>query len=171
MLTLSGQPTRMQPMCLAPAQVSAYRLKLPPKRIFLHIQTPEFVEERRQQLDQYLQALLGAGSLSNMPQVGTCHGLRVVAACVLPGPCAAHCRRAGGALGCPVPTKAGVMHMQEAAWGAQGERCAVQCQCRHCQCACSHCWWPQGTTRATCRRVLTESPVPGSVGSQAMPHI
>ena len=56
----------------ASAQVPAYRLKLPPKRIFLHIQTPEFVEERRQQLDQYLQALLGAGNLANMPQVGTC---------------------------------------------------------------------------------------------------
>lgn len=50
-------------------EVSAYRLKLPPKRIFLHMQTPEFVEERRQQLDQYLQALLGAGNLGNMPQV------------------------------------------------------------------------------------------------------
>ena len=67
----------------APAQVLAYRLKLPPKRIFLHIQTPEFVEERRQQLDQYLQALLGAGNLGNMPEVGACRRLRVGAACVL----------------------------------------------------------------------------------------
>lgn len=70
----------------APVQVSAYRLKLPPKRIFLHMQTPEFVEERRQQLDQYLQALLGAGNLGNMPQVGTCQGLPVGGVCVLLGP-------------------------------------------------------------------------------------
>ena len=39
-------------------QVQAYRLKLPPKRLFVHNPTPDFVEERRQQLDTYLQMLL-----------------------------------------------------------------------------------------------------------------
>ncbi|KAA6429701.1 MAG: phox domain-containing [Trebouxia sp. A1-2] len=38
--------------------VPAYRLKLPPKRLFVHNPTPDFVEERRQQLDTYLQMLL-----------------------------------------------------------------------------------------------------------------
>lgn len=38
-------------------QVPAYRLKLPPKRLFPN-PTPDFVEERRQQLDSYLQQLL-----------------------------------------------------------------------------------------------------------------
>lgn len=37
--------------------VPAYRLKLPPKRLFPN-PTPDFVEERRQQLDSYLQQLL-----------------------------------------------------------------------------------------------------------------
>lgn len=39
-------------------QVPAYRLKLPPKRLFVQNPTPDFVEERRQQLDAYLQMLL-----------------------------------------------------------------------------------------------------------------
>ena len=94
-----------------PAQVSAYRLKLPPKRIFLHIQTPEFVEERRQQLDQYLQALLGAGTLGNMPEVGTCWRLHVGAACEL--------------LGTGQHTA-----------GGQGLHWATQCHPRQGQCAC-----------------------------------
>ena len=36
----------------------AYRLRLPPKRLLPHNPTPDFVEERRQQLDNYLQMLL-----------------------------------------------------------------------------------------------------------------
>lgn len=36
----------------------AYRLKLPPKRIFIHSNNVEFVEERRDALDRYLQQLL-----------------------------------------------------------------------------------------------------------------
>ena len=111
-LKLHTMATCMHATSHAPAQVSAYRLKLPPKRIFLHIQTPEFVEERRQQLDQYLQALLGAGNLANMPQVGTGRGLRVGAACVLLG-LGSILQVGRGALGYPVPVKARV----KAAWG------------------------------------------------------
>ena len=36
----------------------AYSLRLPPKRLLPHNPTPDFVEERRQQLDTYLQMLL-----------------------------------------------------------------------------------------------------------------
>ena len=36
----------------------AYRLRLPAKRIFSQQHSVEFVEDRRQQLDSYLQALL-----------------------------------------------------------------------------------------------------------------
>ena len=53
--------TRLSVHNLSPcvcAQVPAYRLKLPPKRLFNHSPTPDFVEERRQQLDSYLQMLL-----------------------------------------------------------------------------------------------------------------
>ena len=37
---------------------TGYKLKLPPKRIFFHSQTVDFVEERREALDKYLQLLL-----------------------------------------------------------------------------------------------------------------
>jgi len=43
---------------------SAYRLKLPPKRIFFHAQTVDFVEERREALDKYLQQLLSSRQLA-----------------------------------------------------------------------------------------------------------
>ena len=49
------------------AQVPAYRLKLPPKRLFNHNPTPDFVEERRQQLDSYLQMLLQDRQLQGAP--------------------------------------------------------------------------------------------------------
>ena len=39
-------------------QMPAYALRLPPKRLLPHNPTPDFVEERRQQLDTYLQMLL-----------------------------------------------------------------------------------------------------------------
>ena len=48
-------------------QVPAYRLKLPPKRLFNHNPTPDFVEERRQQLDSYLQMLLQDRQLQGAP--------------------------------------------------------------------------------------------------------
>ncbi|EFN59116.1 hypothetical protein CHLNCDRAFT_137916 [Chlorella variabilis] len=41
-----------------------YRLKLPPKRIFVHSNNVEFVEERREGLDKYLQAVLAHDFLS-----------------------------------------------------------------------------------------------------------
>ncbi|KAL4430933.1 hypothetical protein ABPG75_006189 [Micractinium tetrahymenae] len=41
-----------------------YRLKLPPKRIFVHSNSVEFVEERRFALDRYLQELLAHEQLS-----------------------------------------------------------------------------------------------------------
>ncbi|KAI3433581.1 hypothetical protein D9Q98_003392 [Chlorella vulgaris] len=47
---------------------SAYRLKLPPKRIFIHSNNVEFVEERREQLDRYLQLLLNS-HLSQCPDL------------------------------------------------------------------------------------------------------
>ncbi len=47
-------------------QVPAYRLKLPPKRLFVHNPTPDFVEERRQQLDTYLQMLLQERQLQGL---------------------------------------------------------------------------------------------------------
>lgn len=39
-------------------QFSTYRQKLPPKRIFFHNQSVDFVEERREQLDLYLATIL-----------------------------------------------------------------------------------------------------------------
>ena len=42
----------------------AYRLKLPPKRIFFHSQNFDFVEERRKALDTYLQCILVNPKLS-----------------------------------------------------------------------------------------------------------
>ena len=51
---------------LASVQVPAYRLKLPPKRLFVHNPTPDFVEERRQQLDTYLQMLLQERQLQGL---------------------------------------------------------------------------------------------------------
>lgn len=42
---------------------SVYRLKLPPKRIFIHSQNVDFVEERREALDRYLGALLSNDQL------------------------------------------------------------------------------------------------------------
>ena len=41
----------------------AYRLRLPPKRIFFHSTTVDFVEERREQLDVYLRTLLADPNL------------------------------------------------------------------------------------------------------------
>ncbi|GAB4817940.1 hypothetical protein N2152v2_004986 [Parachlorella kessleri] len=41
-----------------------YRLKLPPKRIFTHTQSVDFVEERRVALDKYLQAALAHDMLA-----------------------------------------------------------------------------------------------------------
>lgn len=49
--------------------VAAYRLKLPPKRLFVHNPTPDFVEERRQQLDTYLQMLLQDPQLQGCVEV------------------------------------------------------------------------------------------------------
>jgi PX domain len=46
-------------MCRYPA----YKLKLPPKRIFFHAVSADFVEERREQLDTYLRLLLGDPNL------------------------------------------------------------------------------------------------------------
>jgi len=43
---------------------SVYKLKLPPKRIFFHAQTVDFVEERREALDKYLQQLLSSRQLA-----------------------------------------------------------------------------------------------------------
>ncbi len=44
--------------------VAAYRIKLPGKRIFAHGQSVEFVEERRQGLDNYLQQVLADARLA-----------------------------------------------------------------------------------------------------------
>lgn len=41
----------------------AYKGRLPPKRIFFHTTSSDFVEERRQLLDDYLQPLLGEPNL------------------------------------------------------------------------------------------------------------
>lgn len=41
----------------------SYKLRLPPKRIFSHSVSMDFVEERRDQLDTYLRALLGDPNL------------------------------------------------------------------------------------------------------------
>lgn len=41
----------------------AYKLKLPPKRIFFHAVSADFVEERRDQLDTFLRSLLGDPNL------------------------------------------------------------------------------------------------------------
>ena len=43
---------------------SGCRLKLPPKRIFVHSNNAEFVEERRDALDSYLAALLAHPQLA-----------------------------------------------------------------------------------------------------------
>jgi sorting nexin-13 len=48
---------------------AAYRLKLPPKRIFIHSNNVEFVEERRDALDRYLQALLAHEQLRHCPDL------------------------------------------------------------------------------------------------------
>jgi hypothetical protein len=56
---------------------SGCRLKLPPKRIFIHSNSVEFVEERREALDKYLQALLADGQLAcelSLPMPATCYG-------------------------------------------------------------------------------------------------
>ncbi len=44
--------------CIRLRESAAYRLRLPAKRIFSQQHSVEFVEDRRQQLDAYLQALL-----------------------------------------------------------------------------------------------------------------
>ncbi len=41
----------------------AYKLRLPPKRIFFHALSVDFVEERRDSLDTYLRSLLGDPNL------------------------------------------------------------------------------------------------------------
>ena len=41
------------------------RLKLPPKRLFIHSHSVEFVEERREALDKYLRALLAHEELAS----------------------------------------------------------------------------------------------------------
>jgi len=60
---------------LASVQVPAYRLKLPPKRLFVHNPTPDFVEERRQQLDTYLQMLLQERQLQGLHYFLSCHNI------------------------------------------------------------------------------------------------
>ena len=66
---------RSQACSLASLQVPAYRLKLPPKRLFVHNPTPDFVEERRQQLDTYLQMLLQERQLQGLRYCLFCHNI------------------------------------------------------------------------------------------------
>jgi hypothetical protein len=47
----------------------AYRLKLPPKRIFFHSQNVDFVEERREALDAFLQGVLRVPQLASSGDV------------------------------------------------------------------------------------------------------
>ena len=74
----------------------AYRLRLPPKRIFFHSTTVDFVEERREQLDVYLRTLLADPNLcSALPflfvlpyAVPITFAALLVPACFV---CSAHC--------------------------------------------------------------------------------
>lgn len=45
-------------------ELPGYRIRMPAKRVFTHSQNVEFVEERRQQLDQYLQQILADSTLT-----------------------------------------------------------------------------------------------------------
>lgn len=45
-------------------ELPGYRIRMPAKRVFTHSQNVGFVEERRQQLDQYLQQILGEDTLT-----------------------------------------------------------------------------------------------------------
>lgn len=45
-------------------EVPSFRVRMPAKRVFTHSQTVEFVEERRQQLDTYLQQILADSTLA-----------------------------------------------------------------------------------------------------------
>ena len=45
-------------------ELPGFRVRMPAKRVFTHSQNVGFVEERRQQLDQYLQQILGDDSLT-----------------------------------------------------------------------------------------------------------
>lgn len=45
-------------------ELPGYRIRMPAKRVFTHSQNVEFVEERRQQLDHYLQQILADSSLT-----------------------------------------------------------------------------------------------------------
>ena len=45
-------------------ELPGYRIRMPAKRVFTHSQNVEFVEERRQQLDIYLQQILADSSLT-----------------------------------------------------------------------------------------------------------
>ncbi len=47
-------------------ELPGYRIRMPAKRVFTHSQNVEFVEERRQQLDHYLQQILADGSLTGL---------------------------------------------------------------------------------------------------------
>lgn len=57
-------------------ELPSYKIKMPAKRVFSHSQNVEFVEERRQQLDHYLQQILGdatlTGKFSQIPVDQSC---------------------------------------------------------------------------------------------------
>ena len=56
--TVSRRFRNFETLHRALRELAAYRLRLPAKRIFSQQHSVEFVEDRRQQLDAYLQALL-----------------------------------------------------------------------------------------------------------------
>ena len=56
--TVSRRFRNFETLHRALREMAAYRLRLPAKKIFSQRHSVEFVEDRRQQLDSYLQALL-----------------------------------------------------------------------------------------------------------------
>jgi hypothetical protein len=69
-------------------ELPGYRVRMPAKRVFTHSQNVEFVEERRHQLDQYLQQILADEALTGVfwvselfsqPTNSTCYLHRLVA--------------------------------------------------------------------------------------------
>ncbi len=56
--TVSRRFRNFETLHRALRELAAYRLRLPAKKIFSQQHSVEFVEDRRQQLDAYLQALL-----------------------------------------------------------------------------------------------------------------
>ena len=65
--TVSRRFRNFEALHRALKEAPTYRLKMPAKRVFTHSQTVEFVEERRQQLDVYLQHILADPSLTSQP--------------------------------------------------------------------------------------------------------